>query len=201
MGGDRRGPPVLDTSHSLLERLQSSPPEEAWRRLVDLYAPLLARWASEHGLQTADRDDLVQEVLSVLVRDLPGFRHNGRPGAFRAWLRGILVNRLRSLWRARRAAAPGGEPSWERLAELEDPDSPAARRWDEEHNRLLLARLLRLVEPQFEPATLTAFRRVVLQGERPAAVAASLGVTVNAVLLAKSRVLRRLRQEAAGLCD
>lgn len=62
-------------------------------------------------------------------------------------------------------------------------------------------RLLALVKPDFAPATWAAFEGLAL-GQRPAAaVAAELGLTENAVLLAKSRVLRRLRQEAGGLLD
>jgi RNA polymerase sigma-70 factor (ECF subfamily) len=73
--------------------------------------------------------------------------------------------------------------------------------WDEEHDRHVIHRLLELLQPHFEPATWQAFHRLVRDGARAADVAAELGTTVNAVLLAKSRVLRRLRQEAAGLTD
>jgi RNA polymerase sigma-70 factor (ECF subfamily) len=58
-----------------------------------------------------------------------------------------------------------------------------------------------LIRPQFEEKTWKAFRRVVLDGLKPAAVAQELGMSVNAVLLAKSRVLSRLRQEMRGLTD
>lgn len=61
--------------------------------------------------------------------------------------------------------------------------------------------MLELIEPEFRPATWQAFRRVVLDGDKPAQVAAELGISENAVLLAKSRVLSRLRQEARGLLD
>ena len=40
-----------------------------------------------------------------------------------------------------------------------------------------------------------------LDGAKPAEVAAELGLSVNAVLLAQSRVLRRACQEIAGLID
>ena len=86
-----------------------------------------------------------------------------------------------------------------RLDELEDPQSALSRLWDVEHDRHVARRLLALLEPQFEAATLAAFRRVVLEGRKPAEAAAELGVSVNAVLLAKSRVLRRLRQEAGEM--
>jgi RNA polymerase sigma-70 factor (ECF subfamily) len=58
-----------------------------------------------------------------------------------------------------------------------------------------------LITPQFEATTLVAFHRVAFDGAAPAQVAEELGLSLNAVLLAKSRVLSRLRQEAAGLID
>ena len=62
-------------------------------------------------------------------------------------------------------------------------------------------RLLELIQPDFEPTTWQAFRRVVLDGARAAVVAAELGLSVNAVFIAKSRVQRRLREEMRGLVE
>jgi RNA polymerase sigma-70 factor (ECF subfamily) len=56
-----------------------------------------------------------------------------------------------------------------------------------------------MIRPEFRPATWEAFQRQAVGGEPAEAVAADLGLTVNAVLIAKSRVLSRLRQEAGGL--
>jgi RNA polymerase sigma-70 factor (ECF subfamily) len=58
-----------------------------------------------------------------------------------------------------------------------------------------------MIEPQFAPTTWQAFRRVVLEGARPDAVASEMGLTVNAIFIAKSRVLQRLRTESRGLLD
>jgi RNA polymerase sigma-70 factor (ECF subfamily) len=198
-----RGSAVAETSVSLLERLRRQPGSEAWARLVDVYAPLVRGWLRRQGVAEADADDLTQEVLAVLVRELPQFRHNGRPGAFRAWLRGVTANRLRGFWRARQARpeAAGGDKFEAALNQLEDPHSALSRQWDEEHDRHVLRRLQELIEPEFSAAAWRAFRRTVLDGARAAVVAAELGMSVNAVLLAKSRVLRRLREEARGLVD
>jgi RNA polymerase sigma factor (sigma-70 family) len=186
-----------DTSVSLLERLRLRPDPESWRRLVDLYEPLIRGWLRRHSLQPPDADDLVQEVLGVLVRELPGFVHDLRPGAFRRWLRTITVNRLRTFWRTRR---PGADVA-RVLDQLEDPDSGLSRLWDEEHDRHVVTRLLALIEPEFEPVTWRAFRGLMLEGKTTAGVATEVGVTPNAVRIAKSRVLRRLRQEIDGLID
>jgi RNA polymerase sigma-70 factor (ECF subfamily) len=194
---------MSDTPVSLLDRLRLQPDANAWQRLVDLYTPLLRGWLRRYDLDAADTDDLIQDVLGVLVRELPVFNHEGRPGAFRRWLRTILVNRLRWFWRSQRLRprATGDSNFRQMMEQLEDPASRLSRLWDEEHDRHVSHRLLQLIEPEFEPATWRAFRRVVLDGERAAKVAAELGISPNAVLLAKSRVLRRLRREAQGLTD
>jgi RNA polymerase sigma-70 factor (ECF subfamily) len=194
---------MAETPVSLLDRLREHPDAASWQRLVELYTPLIRSWLERYAPQPADADDLVQEVLAVLVRELPHFHHNRRPGAFRSWLRLITVNRLREQWAARRArpGALGGDEIQAVLEQLQDPDSGLTRRWDEEHDRHVTRRILELIEPEFEPATWQAFRRVVLDGAGTAAVATELGLTPNAVRIAKSRVLTRLRQESAGLID
>jgi RNA polymerase sigma-70 factor, ECF subfamily len=188
------------TSASLLERLRDQRDAQAWQKLLLVYTPLMRAWLRAAPLQQADVDDLTQRVLEVLVRKLPQFVHNGRPGAFRAWLRSITVNVLREF---RRAGQPAGQvPGTAGLLEqLEDPDSGLSRWWEQEHNRHVVNGLLRLVERDFAPATWRAFRRVVFDELPAGAVAAELGLSVNAVLIAKSRVLARLRQEARGLVD
>jgi RNA polymerase sigma-70 factor (ECF subfamily) len=190
------------TPISLLERLRLHPDAASWQRLVDLYTPLVAGWLRSQGVQPADVDDLTQEVLGTLVRELPRFHHDLRPGAFRRWLRGIALNRLRAFRRARRPLPAGGAPALEEaLDRLEDPDSDLSRRWDEEHDRHVVRRLLELIEPEFEPGTWRAFRMVVLEGKPTRDAADALGLSPNAVRIAKSRVLARFRQEIDGLID
>jgi RNA polymerase sigma-70 factor (ECF subfamily) len=170
--------------------------------MVQLYTPLLRNWLLRQPLQTADVDDLVQDVLVVVVRRVPEFRHHGGPGAFRHWLRTILANRLRYYWRQRlgRPEAAGGLEAVGLLEQLETPDSAIGSAWDLEHDRHVVARLLELIHPEFTAATWEAFHRYALQGLPAAEVAATLGISVNAVCIARSRVLRRLRQEAQGDC-
>jgi RNA polymerase sigma-70 factor (ECF subfamily) len=191
------------TSASLLERLRDRLDGEAWQRLVSLYSPCIHSWLRRYALQPSDADDVTQEVLGVVARRLPEFEHNQRPGAFRAWLRAITVNSLRAFvrYRQRHPLPAGTRDLAGDLDQLEDPDSDLSRLWDQEHDRHVAARLLELVQPSFTPYTWQAFRRSVLDGAPTAAVAAELGISANAVLIAKSRVLGRLREEARELLD
>lgn len=193
---------MATTSASLLERLRRADPSASdWRRLHDLYAPLVRAWLARVPGLGAEADDLSQEVLAVLVRELPAFQR-GRDGSFRAWLRQVTVNRLRG-WRRslRRRPLVGLDPADDFLARLEDPAGDLAREWDREYDRHVFERLLAAVRPDFEPATWAAFERFAVAGEKAKAVAEKLGTTEAAVVQAKARVLKRLRQEAAGLLE
>jgi RNA polymerase sigma-70 factor (ECF subfamily) len=191
------------TSKSLLAKARDCSDDAAWRRLTELYNPLVARWVRPHVAQRADAEDLVQEVMTALVRELPRFDHNQRPGAFRAWLRTITVHRLRAYWDKRdaRLAGAGGADQPAILAQLADPDSALCRSWDDEHDRHVAKTLLALIRLEFQPATWRAFECQVQNGRPAAQVAAELDLSVNAVLIAKSRVLKGLREKAAGLVD
>jgi RNA polymerase sigma-70 factor (ECF subfamily) len=193
---------VLSTSVSLLERLRTNPDDGAWERLVGVYRPWIMGWLRRHGLADNDAEDLAQEVLLVVLRELPFFQHNRRPGAFRAWLRTVTVHRVQDFGRSRRYRPQAGDRAvLERLGALEDPASELSRQWDQEHDAHVVRRLVALIEPEFQESTWRAFRAVMLDGETPASAAARLGTSVNAVLLAKSRILARLRQEGKWLID
>lgn len=177
--------------------------QAAWRRLTELYEPLIQKWVRPHVGQRADAEDLVQEVMTTVVRELPRFDHNQRAGAFRAWLRTITVHRLRAHWEKRDAGPSAGAYADPRevLAQLADPASDLSRSWDDEHDRHVTRSLLKSIKLEYQPATWRAFERQVQDGLPAALVAQELGLSVNAVLIAKSRVLKRLREKAAGLVE
>jgi RNA polymerase sigma-70 factor (ECF subfamily) len=190
---------VDETSQSLLDRLRRSPDAASWKRLVDLYTPFLQRIVQAQGVEAGEVDDLVQDVFSVVVREMPAFEHSGRKGAFRHWLRTVLTNRLRRHWEARRKKPANTDTV--SLNNLEHSTNDLERLWDEEHNRWISNRLMEMIEPEFKVSTWQAFRRQVVDDAAPRAVAAELGMSLNAVLIAKSRVLRRMRRELEGLTD
>jgi RNA polymerase sigma-70 factor (ECF subfamily) len=190
------------TSRSLLVRACQGH-EPAWQRIVDLYRPLIHGYLIHEGIQSQEADDLTQDVLAVLVRELPHFEHTGRPGAFRGWLRQITVNRAREFWRAGkcRTAAVGGTDFLNRIQQLEDADNPLTQHWNEEHDRHVLRQLLSLMEEEFGAGPVRAFHRLTFEGASAREVAEELGMSVGAVYTAKSRVLARLREAGAGLLD
>lgn len=192
----------METSVSLLERLAGEPTDNDWKRLLDLYQPLLRAWIARLGVMPSDTDDLAQEVLLVIFREIGDFERR-RTGAFRAWIRIILIHRVRDFFRSQkyRPTATGDSNFVQTLAELESPDGEMSRLWDCDHDEYVAAALMQRVQGDFAPATWQAFLRHVLDGVTAPCVAEELGLSVNSVLLAKSRVLKRLRKEATGFLE
>lgn len=181
---------MLTTSASLLNRLRRPDDPEAWARFIKLYTPVLQRWAGRLGLQDADAADLVQDVFSVLLRKLPEFDYDPAR-SFRGWLRTVLINHWRN--RPRRGEAsltidpPGPDPA-------DDLD-------EEEYRRYLVGRALEIMQTDFELRTWRACWECVRNGRPTAEVATELGMSVAAVYIARSRVLRRLREELTGMLE
>lgn len=202
----RSGPSSVEpesTSSSLVDRVKARD-GDAWRRLVDLYGPVVYGWCRRAGLRPEDAADAGQEVFSSVARGIAEFRHDQPGQTFRGWLWTITRNKIHDHFRAlgRQPAAVGGSDFQQFLSHLPTdsadrssavaPDPPAAG---------LCRRALELIRSDFEDRTWQAFWLVTVEGQSPTDVAAQLGMTPTAVRKAKSRVLQRLRQELGELTD
>jgi RNA polymerase sigma-70 factor (ECF subfamily) len=186
---------VNTTSLTLLERLHQPDAHEAWSRFVNLYTPLLYHWARSVLPSEQDPSDLVQEVLLLLVQKLPEFAYD-RQKSFRGWLRTVLVNKWREQQRKRTAPMATGQD----LSDVEGPEEGPTLE-EKEYREYLVRRALQIMQSEFESATWQACWESVVASRPAVDVAEELGISVNAVYLAKSRVLRRLHQELCGLLD
>ncbi len=157
---------------------------------------MLVSWCRRLGLTDADTADLTQAVFVVLCERMPGFQYDPQR-SFRSWLKTILLNTWRDQLR-RRGSRPalGGEA----LQEVEESD-PRLDLDEVEYRTVLVRRALRLMQERFEPSTWRACWEFVVEGRPADEVARELGLTPNAVYLAKSRVLRQLRQDLQGFLD
>ena len=185
------------TSIGLLERLRQPGQSPAWPRFVDLYTPLLHFWARRLGLGPQDAEDLVQEVLTTLLKKMPKFTYDPQK-SFRGWLHEVFRNKWRDIKRRRVIPIAGAEEN--HLSDLADPGG-LAKLIEDDYGRYVVRRALELMQTEFQPATWKACWECVVDGKPAAQVAKELKTTANAVYLAKSRVLRRLHQELKGLLD
>ena len=191
---------MTPTSVSLLDRLKVAPPDASdWGRLHDIYLPLITRWLRRIPGLGDESDDLAQEVFVVMVRELPRFERQ-REGSFRAWLRQVTVNKVRTFRKQLGHKPVAGLDQMDGfLDRLAQPNSELAHEWDLDHDRHVFRKLLAIVQPDFQASTWEAFQRFAIDGDPAVEVAAELGLNVNSVLQAKSRILRRLREEAGEL--
>jgi RNA polymerase sigma-70 factor (ECF subfamily) len=184
------------TPVSLLERVRQPGEQQAWVRLVEMYTPMLYCWACRMGLQESDATDVVQEVFTILVVKLPDFVYDQKK-SFRGWLRTILHNKWRD--RQRRRAV---EPPLESVGAADNVVSEETEAfWEIEYRQQLVGRALELMQHEFQTTTWRACWEVVVAERSADEVSAELGISVDAVYTAKSRVLRRLRKELEGLLD
>ncbi len=185
------------TSLTLLERVRGQD-DEAWRRLLHLYGPLVARWCNSSGIRGQDADDVQQEVFQAVAAGLDSFRRDREGDTFRGWLRVItrrkIVDYVRR--RARQPEAQGGTDAQRQMQQIAEQELPADT---EDDLTALYHRALELVRSEFEDRTWEAFWRAAVDGQAPDLIAADMGVTPAAVRKAKSRVLHRLRQELGDL--
>lgn len=180
------------TPASLLFRLQDPEQAKAWERFVDLYTPLLLRWARQLGEQESDSEDLVQEVFLILWRKLPEFQYDPSK-SFHSWLKTVFLNCFRSRQRKRHHLVTAMDDQ----AAVDQADCLA----DEEESNYLIRQAFRLIEREFSPLQQQIFRQYVIEEREPDAVAQSVGVKLATVYSVKSKVLRRLRDEIRFLLD
>ena len=194
-------PATPGTSLTLLQRLRANEPD-AWRVMARLYTPLLHHWCGRRGVRGPDAEDVAQEVLRAAAAGMDRFRREQPGDSFRAWLRGITRNALSDYFRRadRQPQASGGTDAFLRMQEVAQPDDLAPDADDSPSEQdALRRRALELVRDQVEDRTWQAFWLTAVEGQPPADIAARLGISPTAVRMAKSRVLRRLKEQFGEL--
>ncbi|MBI1312770.1 sigma-70 family RNA polymerase sigma factor [bacterium] len=187
---------LSSTSPTLLQRVRNGD-AEAWRRLTDLYGPLVFHWCRRQGVGEHDAADLTQDVFASVARAVRSFEQRST-GTFRGWLWTITRNRLRDFFRRRatEAAAAGGTAAWQQLAAVAESLSDNPDEYtDKAQLTALHRRGIELVRCQFEERTWQLFWQTVVEERPTSEVASEFEISANAVRQARSRVLRRLRQE------
>lgn len=186
-----------ETRISLLARIRDPGDGRAWQEFVTIYAPLLHAYAMKHGLQDADAADMTQETLRLVLRAAPEFVYQPMKGTFRGWLLTVARNVLRKFANRQAMSVRGtGDSEIKRAIEetpTHDVDDDAL--WDHEYRSRMLHVAAERIESEFRTATWQAFWRTAVLNEPCDDVARSLGMTIGAVYIARSRVMTRIRRE------
>jgi RNA polymerase sigma-70 factor, ECF subfamily len=185
------------TSRELLERVKADD-AAAWDRLIGLYAPLVYRWCRRWDLPQQESADILQDVFQAVAASIGSFRREKPGDTFRGWLRTIARNKVRDYFRkaGREQGGAGGTEAQIRLAGLPamepgDPDDSSGN----PAGRGAVSDALDLIRCEFEDRTWRAFWLTAVEDRVPKEVAIELGMSPGAVRVAKSRILRRLREQ------
>ena len=188
------------TRPSLLLRLRDPKDDEAWRIFVDTYTPLVYAYCRRRGLQASDVADVTQEVMAQVMRSIADFSYQTERGRFRDWLGAVTRTKIARFFSRDARAGKGGDAMHsEIVSHAEDPESDTL--WDEAFQARVLEVAMQRSRPDFEEATWKMFELAWVQGEAAPRVAAELSVPVESVYVAKSRVLKRLRDEVVTLAE
>lgn len=195
-------PPL--TRVTLLARIRDGQDGDAWREFVQIYGPVVYRFARNRGLQDADAADLMQDVLRSVARNASRMEYDPKRGTFRGWLYTVTRNKIYNFLNGQRhrPRGSGDANAHERLdaTPARDSDGPDAD-WEREYQRRLTDRAMDRVKHEFQKSTWEAFWQTAVDGKAAAEVGSSLKMSPGAVYVAKSRVLARLREEVRKMVD
>lgn len=198
----KNGSDPSSISSTLLEQVRARRPE-AWRRLVDLYGPVVYHWCRLGGLSKDDAPDVVQDIFTDLVRNIGRFKREQPGDSFAAWLRTVTRNKIVDHFRRLRGRpiAQGGTNACNLIQQVPEEPELSKSLTPDETNSLILPLGLKMLRAEFEERTWQAFWRAMVEHQPPTRIALELGMSIDAVYQAKSRILRRLRQEMEGLLE
>ena len=192
---------VDSTSSELIEDAKRQDPL-AWHRLVQLYGGLVYSWCRKLGVSQADAADVFQEVFRSVHTHIADFRRDEPGHTFRGWLWTITRNKIRDHFRrvAGRPQATGGTDAMLQLLNFAEEQSSMlgeqSQSWQQSSSFLAG---MEMVQAEFEDRTWQAFWRTTVDDVPTSVAATELEMSINAVRLAKSRVLRRLREQLDAL--
>ncbi len=190
---------MLSTSVSLLDRAKKVDDRDAWNRIVELYSPLLLKWCRLTGVPHAEVHDIVQEIFVVLLREIPDFEYDSQKGSFRNWLKTIATNKCREYFR-RRAAKENRERAVAVNQETEFDDS-IEKFWEQEYEALLWRSAIQIMKTEFEESTWQACWEFIVSGRSAKEIGQELNMSEGAVYVAKSRVLKKIREQLKGMLE
>ena len=186
----------LETRASLLLKIRDPRNKEAWREFIDLYQPMIAAVARKFGLQAADAEELSQTVLVTVLQKQEQYKPNGQAGSFRRWLATVARHAAISQLRAQcRQPTLGGSTIMHRLQNISDHSEDLLREeYHQEERRQLLTWAASEVRSRSDESTWQAFWLTSIQQQSVEHTAHQLGLTVGQVYVARSRILKRLRE-------
>ena len=201
----------LPTRRSLLLRLKNWDDQGSWRDFFETYSKIIYTVATRSGFDATEAQDIVQETIIAVAREMPGFNYDPAIGSFKSWLLRIARHRIID-HRRKQQSHPQHKPQpatatsrtgTSRTATINKiPDSKAGdldHLWNEEWQKHLLEVALQKVKSKVGDTDFQIFDCYVLKQWPLDDVVATLSVSKAHVYVAKSRVTAALRKETKAL--
>jgi RNA polymerase sigma-70 factor (ECF subfamily) len=192
----------LPTRRSLVNRLRDLGDSESWRAFFAAYWRLIYNLARKSGLSDDQAQDVVQETVIAVARQMPHFCYDPAKGSFKRWLllicRRRIQDQLRRFYSARQLDAEE-LGSQELPSGVLPPDAEIDEHWDQEWRDHIFQMALARVRQQASPKQYQVFDYCVLQGMRAGTVASMLGLSTPQVYLAKHRISAAVKRAAKDL--
>ena len=196
---------LLQTRHSLLSRLKDYEDNDSWQDFFDTYWKLIYSFALRSGLNDAQAQDVVQETIIAVARQMAERKYDRAKGSFKRWLLQLTSWRIGDQRRKRQRDAAilepapdtsGGTPWAETIP---DPAGTNELVWDEEWQRNLTDAAVRQLKKKVKARQFQIFDLYVIKRWPIAKVAATMRVNVGQVYLTKHRLTSLLKKEIRSL--
>ena len=188
------------TGSTLLTLLRNPADPQAWDAFVHRYTPIVAGWCRRWKLQSADIQEVTQEVLLKLARSIHRFPYDPAKGHFRGWLKTLTRNVWRDLQSNRRRAGWGsGDPHIQCLLEEHVDHNGLAEALDQAFRMELYEEAQARVQLRVSRAAWQVFELLMLEEWSGAEVAAKFHMKIATVYTTKSRVQKMLQEEVHKL--
>jgi RNA polymerase sigma-70 factor (ECF subfamily) len=163
---------------------------------VEIYEPLLFRLARGRGMQGADAEDFVQEVLAAIAKSIHRWVADEDRGPFRAWLFRIASNlAINFLTRPKHQRLGTGDNQVARLLDQEpDRSGRSSELFLNEYRRELFRWAAERVREQVSDRQWMVFWLTSVEERAIADVAQQFGMSAGGVYIARSRITKRIRE-------
>ena len=188
------------TRITLLDEIRATHSSDRWPEFFSNYGDLLSQWLVAQNVPSADADDIRQETMLVVLKELPNFDHNGRTGAFRNWLKQILTNRLRRHWEKKKSRKEQNDLV-QLIESLEDNSNRLSIDFGRTHDQFLVQQLLERAEEHFPVERVQLFRELVLDEIAIQDLSSKYGLSKGTIRVQQHRILKWLKHHGTGMID
>ena len=189
----------IPTRYSLLSRMQDREDQDSWKDFFDTYWRLIYSFAIKSGLTDAEAQDVVQETVISVSRDIQKFKRDRTLGTFKGWLRNLTRWRIADQLRKRDRSIPAGNGLSAPSLGPDEITGPVNAEleaiWEEDWQSNLLEAAMERIKPRVKEEHYQIFDLNVVRQWPAGKVAQALGVNIGMVYLAKHRVMALIKKE------